>query len=315
MLRPTMSFHPVSPLFACHYGASESRAAAADGAIHLHLQLPHLAGAASESLNVPGAAIRHEHGFMLIESGHFMLGFSMIDAAEAIDRAAKELYAGLLQISRGRHLYRVWNYVPQINSTVNGLERYRQFNIGRWQAFESAFGNHLRSHLPAASAVGINGDKLVLVFAAGHLPARHLENPEQVPAYHYPHSYGPRSPGFARASLLHSDHLEVSFISGTASIRGHASMHTNNLAGQLEVTLDNLEIMGRQMEIDLFDASTINDHWRFKCYLRHPQHLALVQELLSQRLGPVAENCIYLQADICRSELDIEMEASRIAMV
>lgn len=310
-----MSLQPIPSSLTCHYGAEASRVGIGNGGVRLDLELPHLGGGDSESIHAPGSVARVEAGFTLLDSPDLMVGCSMIEAGPGLADAARELYDGLLSVTEGRHLYRVWNYVPGINLRDDGLERYRQFNVGRWKAFEKAFGNHLRSHLPAASAVGIQGKKLLLVFAAGRLPARHLENPEQVPAYHYPDAYGPRSPGFARASTVGGNRFEASFISGTASIRGHASLHRDDVTRQLDVTLDNLDIMARQLETRLFDPGSRNDPWQIKCYLRHKDHHPLVSTLLEQRLGPEARrNCIFLQADICRCELDIEMEATRIRL-
>ena len=35
-----------------------------------------------------------------------------------------------------RYIYRFWNYMADINGMSDGLERYRQFNAGRKEAFE-----------------------------------------------------------------------------------------------------------------------------------------------------------------------------------
>src|SRR5690606_23756156 len=119
----------------------------------------------------------------------------------------------------------VWNYVPYINQISEGLEHYRQFNIGRWLAFETLFGRDLRSFMPAASAVGITSNAVMLTFIAGTRQPQYLENPSQVPAYHYPSEYGPRPPSFARAVLVQNTHRSPAciqgYLSGTASIEGH----------------------------------------------------------------------------------------------
>ncbi len=308
-----MSLHPVTPTLVCHYGAPASSAELRDGSIALHLQLPHLAGSRRESLHLPGAATVQRHGFLLMQSGELLLGVAMTEATGNLEPASARLYRQLLQASHGWHLYRVWNYVPGINREEHGLECYRRFNVGRWQAFESVYGRHLRSYLPAASAVGIHGNRLVVAFVAGRQPARYLENPDQIPAYHYPDAYGPRSPGFSRAAMADCAGFDLAFISGTASIRGHASVRVGDVLGQLEVTLDNLAIMGRQMGIDPLGDDG-HGQWHLKCYLRHSDHLEQVRTRMIERLGHAAEDFIYLQADICRRELDLEIEASRLVV-
>lgn len=308
-----MSLHPVTPSLVCQYGASTSVARLGDNTIDLRLSVPHLAGSRLETFHVPGGEARRQQDFLVVEADQLLFGVAVTAAPGPLDLPAARLYQQLLDVSRGWHLYRVWNYVPRINQARHGIESYQQFNIGRWQAFEGVYGRHLRSFLPAASAVGIHGDDMVVAFVAGRQPGRFLENPDQVPAYHYPEDYGPRSPGFSRASMAGCGGIDLAFISGTASIRGHASVRIGDVSGQLDVTLDNLEIMGRQMGIDLRQHDRDDRaSWHLKCYLRNPGDLAAVQAQLEQRIGRAAADFIFLQADICRRELDIEIEAARL---
>ncbi|GGA13289.1 hypothetical protein [Okeania sp. KiyG1] len=46
----------------------------------------------------------------------------------------------------------------------------------------------------------------------------------------------------------------------------------------------------------------------FTIYLRHPSDLPVVQQMVKKNF-PAADRLIYLHSDICRSELDIEIEA------
>ena len=122
------------------------------------------------------------------------------------------------------HLLRIWNYLPGINAKDNEIERYRLFCLGRHQAFFEH--GHLSNHeLPAASAVGTQAGSLWIYFLAATLPGIQRENPRQLSAYSYPRHYGPRSPSFARATLTHWGKEWHLYISGTASIVGHLSLH------------------------------------------------------------------------------------------
>ena len=59
-------------------------------------------------------------------------------ACSPLQAASQEAYRRifrLLEAQRLPHLWRVWNYLADINRETHGLERYRQFNIGRQDAF------------------------------------------------------------------------------------------------------------------------------------------------------------------------------------
>ena len=95
------------------------------------------------------------------------------------------------------------------------------------------------------------------------------------------------------------------FIAGTASIVGHRSRHGGDLAGQLAVTLDNID---RLLTASLGpEASHGLDGVRV--YLRDPQHLAAAREAVEGRM-PLAR-AAYLHGDICRAELEVEIEGVR----
>ena len=134
------------------------------------------------------------------------------------------------------HLIRIWNHVPGINDDDHGRERYQRFCEGRYRAFEAA-GYGLASDLPAASAVGMRGEGLAIYSIASRTPGVQVENPRQVAAYRYPPRYGPKSPSFSRATRLG----DTVFLSGTASVVGHETLHAGDVDKQLEETLQNLD--------------------------------------------------------------------------
>ena len=67
-----------------------------------------------------------------------------------------------------------------------------------------------------------------------------IENPRQVPAYHYPSKYGPKSPNFARATYFAPDGPGRIFVSGTAAILGHQTMHHGDVEQQCRLALGNI---------------------------------------------------------------------------
>lgn len=203
---------------------------------------------------------------------------------------------------------RFWNYVSRINEHSHGRERYQQFNIGRQEAF-LACGRDVQGNLPAACALGMDHGPLSVAFLAGRTPSQSVENPRQVSAFQYPSQYGPRSPSFARGNLVSTRHGELLLVSGTASIVGHATVHPGDVAAQTRETVKNIEALVAQ-------ASRMSRRGRFdlsgltcRVYVRHPADLGVIRHELEQALGD-SPKAVYLQADICRSDLLLEIEAT-----
>ena len=95
------------------------------------------------------------------------------------------------------------------------------------------------------------------------------------------------------------------FISGTASIVGHESQHLG-IEPQLQETLTNLEQLLESATARM-PGCTAGPHRSWRVYLRNPTDLALVQDEVQRRLGG-RESVLFLQADLCRHELLVEIE-------
>jgi len=200
---------------------------------------------------------------------------------------------------------RFWNYLTAINAAERGLERYRRFNIGRHRAFSA----RLREPVPpVASGVGGRQGASVIYFLAARDSARPIQNPRQVNAYEYPPIYGPSSPRFSRASIFSSASIRTLFISGTASIVGHETRHMGDLAGQIAETIENLHALISVAEPE--NAGRNDDRWALKVYLHDPAYRETVDTALQAMFGSV-DQLLYLNGDICRPELLIEIEAVR----
>ncbi len=205
-------------------------------------------------------------------------------------------------------LLRLWNFIPQINRGEGDGERYRRFCLGRNVALEEA--GIAQSELCAATAVGTHGKRLLIHMLAGRRRGVPVENPRQVAAYHYPRIYGPRSPSFARAlGLPLADGGQALFVSGTASIVGHRTLHPGEVMPQVDETLLNLEaLLGAAAErLGKPDLAGFNGDSLLRVYLRHPEHWDAVAE----RIRSTWPSALLagLEADICRSDLCVEIEA------
>ncbi len=204
------------------------------------------------------------------------------------------------------NLIRIWHYLPDIHLDERALERYKRFSLGRHEAF-LAKGRAINTDAPAASAVGKRSGSTVICFLAAPRPGIAIENPRQVSAYSYPAQYGPRGPTFSRALFTSWDDLRQLYISGTAAIFGHLSQHEGDAGAQVGETIVNLRsVMNEALDHDLIDVRQ-NTDLLFKVYLRQPEYHAVAQAQLRKAFGP-SPSIVYLQADICRQELLLEIE-------
>lgn len=297
----------------CHGGAQDEARAAPEPLWPSH--------PVAERWQVRGPVRQGRRGSVRYRSnGAWVFGTACADdrAPGGMEAAAWRAYADLFTVLEREgcaHLQRLWNYLPDIHGLDDGLERYRRFNLGRARAFAEA-GRGLGEGAPAACAMGTRTGALTVHFLAGRQPARAIENPRQVSAYHYPPRYGPCSPTFSRAALADlGGGLRVLFISGTASIVGHESVHLGDVAAQTAECLRNIDaVLGaaRQHLARPWSLEALRERLECTVYVRRPTDLDLVRAVVTAHLGatsPAAQAAIYLRADVCRAELLVEIEA------
>ncbi len=280
-----------------------------------HLSLPCLSGMEEESVleSVEGGQVEKSGHFSLVRGpgGRTIGGFAVRPFAGAAEPVAHELYTDLLAATAGLRLYRIWNFVPGINTVVSGREQYQSFNIGRCRAFRDQFGEEaMVSQLPAASAVGIEEPVLAVAFLAGRDPVAYFENPRQVPAYRYPEQYGPCSPSFARGAVVtRPGGKRTGYLSGTSSICGHCTVGVGSLNEQFDTTIENIRAILSRMDFDgaMESGSPVESSYRI--YLRNAADLDAVRDRFVEVVGPTAlDRTMFLQAAICRSPLLLEIE-------
>ncbi|WP_175915845.1 MULTISPECIES: endoribonuclease L-PSP [unclassified Burkholderia] len=245
------------------------------------------------------------------------------DGGTPLERATHDAYRALFDALDAlgiAHPLRIWNTVPAINALQFGIERYRQFNIGRQRAFD-ACRRALTGSVPAACALGsvvpVAGDTppaapLAIHFIATRTPADPVENPRQVSAYHYPAEYGPRAPTFARAAAWPGDDAApLLFVSGTASIVGHCTVHRGDVVAQTRETIANLAAVLEQAARQGHGPFALAD-LNYRVYVRDAGDaaaLAAIDRALRDAAGPGVRP-LFVHADVCRDDLLVEIEAS-----
>lgn len=286
-------------LAAVNFGSDKTPRAA----VNLSIPMTQLGEPVVEVWEARSEPVTGTHGEVrFAHDGQLFFGVFSSPEAEDIDGVTRGAYESALAAARAagyQHVLRMWNHVGSINAENDGLERYRSFCKGRYEAFAGA-GYELAADLPSASAVGMAGTGLVTYFIAGRAPGVQVENPRQVSAYRYPPEYGPRSPSFSRATVFNN----LVYVAGTSSVVGHASVHVDDIRAQVEETLRNLELV---MSASL-PGATLQDAVAVKTYIRRDADFAEVARLLRPALPQTCE-LMFLEADICRSDLLVEVEA------
>lgn len=265
------------------------------------------AGAISESAGTCGAAWAHGEHYAMVALG-------VAEADGDIEQAAAVAYQRLMTCVRPSDhpfLLRIWNYFSAINAGEGDGERYRRFCVGRARGVDGSFNDPP----PAATAIGGSRatGKLQVVALCAREPAVALENPRQTPAWRYPREFGPVSPGFSRGAVLdaESDHPRL-LASGTASIVGHVSRHVDDIGAQLLESIANLQALLEEGAVRIGRRFELADCEALRVYLRDPADLALAQSVIAGSALP-ADRVVYLQGDICRRELSVELEGVFVA--
>lgn len=104
--------------------------------------------------NAGAGAVRATLLFGLVEG----LGcdVSPVAGQTSLQTLCEQAYARIFRLLDAQglpHLWRAWNYLTDINCESAGMERYRQFNLGRTQAFDRCACGSVEGRVPAACAI------------------------------------------------------------------------------------------------------------------------------------------------------------------
>jgi chorismate lyase/3-hydroxybenzoate synthase len=267
----------------------------------LNQNLPRMNDQVAENTNalldlLPGRYTHFNSGHISgLESEDIIIGECHVEQFLKLEDQIEKAYLDVIEFVtlRGKgHIWRCWNRIPRINAQERGTERYKLFCTGRHRALLGT-ENLEKTDLPAATAVGTDDPFITIKFVAANSKGRSIENPNQISAYNYPRQYGKDSPSFARAYLA----CGTLFISGTASIRGHQSLHENDLHGQLKESQQRIEELLQDHEVKMLTA-----------YVRDIKDMPTVDKILRKSYPNLGKFQID-KADICRRELLVEIEA------
>ena len=219
----------------------------------------------------------------------------------------RETYRDLVRLLNAKHyaLLRAWHYLPQLA----GSSDYQMFCDARAQAF-SAFK---ADSYCAATVIGTNSDCGAVYFIAARKAGVAINNPRQTLPHLYPKRYVKPAPMFARATLKRWGNASHLYISGTAAIVGHASLHEGDADAQLNEAICNLKALLRE-------ASKEEQRYS-KMQLAQLQHIKLyadkrisgdINSLIDKHLGAGVEFHVF-EGQMCRPELLVEIEAMAVS--
>ena len=239
-------------------------------------------------------------------------------------RAFQELSALLAGAGvRFDQVIRTWLYLGGIVEPEGPVQRYQELNRARSDFFRDIpflDGRGPKSRpsrvFPASTGIGTDGRSLMFSAIAlatdrDDIRAVPLENPRQTAAYDYSANYSPKSPQFSRAMALSCGTYATIFISGTASITNSETCHVGNAAAQAGETLDNIAALISEENLCRHGlpglGTTLDSLAIVRVYIKRQADYAATRAVCEKRLGEVPT--IYALADVCRSDLLVEIEA------
>ena len=238
------------------------------------------------------------------------------DANKDFSLQSREAYSELINAVRStKHtrMVKIWNYFDDITAGDGDSERYRQFSIGRADAFQDmGIGD---DYAPTGTAIGTqNGGDLALIAIASNHRYHPVENPRQTSAFLYPRQYGPKSPIFSRGGFVSSESHQLFLISGTAAVVGHESNFPYNTQLQTEEMFKNLAVLCNAIsDMNSVESQfTLDNQSVLRVYLKDPDDYPLVSREMNEHLNAKGQHVAYLHGTICRRELTVDVDGVKV---
>jgi enamine deaminase RidA (YjgF/YER057c/UK114 family) len=219
------------------------------------------------------------------------------------------------------HIVRQWNFIGNILLIKNEIQNYQTFNEVRSDNYHRFRNIH---SYPAATGVGMKYGGVILDFCAveakSDLKIIAIDNPDQIRPYDYSQQVLKGKPAggkginqppqFERAVFLDDGQYSTLFVSGTASIIGQETIGINDVERQTVVTLENISRLtdaGRIGHLTGNPEAGAGDPILLRVYIKKPIDFPVVKEICNKRFPHV--QTIFIEADICRDNLLVEIEA------
>lgn len=213
-------------------------------------------------------------------------------------------------------IVRQWNFIPGITQFENGFQHYQQFNDARTLFYNTT--NWLKGY-PAATGIGTSNAPLLVDIIAmkGHQGEYPIMNSNQIDAHVYSDEVllgtednvlkQRSTPKFERAKLILEKTDASVFISGTAAIIGEESLAIDNAVEQTNITIDNIKNLVSKEALCFCEHESEPVFEFMRVYIKNESDFNAVKQVCERRFPLV--HIVYVEADICRDELLVEIEA------
>ncbi len=256
----------------------------------------------------------------------FVEGIPSSDFAQSVRQQSDEVFEKLdsLLTSFGFEvddIVRQWNYIGNIVAHKNGKQNYQEFNDARSAYY--AKGSWHKGY-PAATGIGVDGEGIIvggIAFQrADNTGIYPIDNPLQVAAHIYSKSVLvdddknaiKSTPKFERAKLIEANGEVCCFVSGTAAIRGEESIANDSAKLQTVKTIENIEHLVSKENLVRYGCKPYDLHYsQLQVFIKRSEDFAEVKEVV-ESVFPHTPT-IYSLADVCRSELLVEIEGILIS--
>ena len=206
-------------------------------------------------------------------------------------------------------IQRQWNYVEGITRTTHGCQHYQTLNDARSEFYAL---EPWPDGYPAATGIGVAAGGITVDLNAAVGAVSHaIDNPLQCAAHVYSERVlrpgdraVPSTPKFERARVVEYDGCYLCHVSGTAAIRREESLAHADAALQTKVTIENIA----QLTVQVSESCCVRSA---RVYVKRVEDMGAVEQVVTA-FYPEAD-LLFVQADVCRPELLVEIEALAVA--
>lgn len=255
-------------------------------------------------------------------------GIPATDFSDSVSKQSKEVFDKLEDLLstygfKVDDIVRQWNFIGSIVSYRDGKQNYQEFNDARTRYYAQG---GWKNGYPAATGIGASGDCIIvggIAFKKANAEAKGIypiDNPLQIAA----HIYSKRvlvdnaegamksTPKFERAKLIETQRGACCFVSGTAAIRGEESMDASSARLQTIKTIENIEYLVSKENLVRFGCKPYElNYAKLLVYIKNEEDYDEVKAVVEERFPQLP--VIYTIADVCRSELLVEIEGILIS--
>ena len=220
-------------------------------------------------------------------------------------------------------IVRQWNYIGDIVALREGKQNYQEFNDARSHYYSKGCWSN---GYPAATGIGASCEGVIvggIAFKTAVPTTKRvypIDNPLQVAAHVYSKSVLiddaanaiKSTPKFERAKVIETERGVCCFVSGTAAIRGEASMEASSASLQTKMTIENIQHLVSKDNLVRYGCKAYDLRYaKLHVFVKHAEDFAEVKDVVDKAYPEM--EVVYTVADICRGELLVEIEGILIS--